>query len=161
MPLNCVPEIALGCIMIGVLATHQTPDAVWSRKNHHWNYISKMIRWSELLILCWTSDAREGVHFYIKKKKGSKLGFFRTNASSIHYCKQNTMLCPCRLGQQTAKHVLKDYSEYCEIRRKYYPNEVTLKYKLYGNRDFSSKQWSGSSWKHIGCVINLRTQHRN
>ncbi|BFZ14162.1 hypothetical protein BsWGS_17201 [Bradybaena similaris] len=34
--------------------------------------------------------------------------------------------CPCGLGEQTAKHVLQECLEYCELRKKYWSTEVSF-----------------------------------
>ncbi|BFY97175.1 hypothetical protein BsWGS_00215 [Bradybaena similaris] len=46
-----------------------------------------------------------------------------------------TPLCPCGMGEQTAKHVLQECPEHSELRRKYWPSDVSFKQKLYGNRE--------------------------
>ncbi|BFZ06788.1 hypothetical protein BsWGS_09827 [Bradybaena similaris] len=46
-----------------------------------------------------------------------------------------TPLCPCGLGEQTSRHVLQDCPDFCEIRKRYWPTEVSFAQKLYGNRE--------------------------
>ncbi|BFZ12999.1 hypothetical protein BsWGS_16038 [Bradybaena similaris] len=59
-----------------------------------------------------------------------------TNLTSIcRGFKSPTSLCPCGMGEQTVKHVLQECPELCELRRKYWPNEVSFKQKLYRNRE--------------------------
>lgn len=62
-----------------------------------------------------------------------------------------TPLCPCRLGEQTAKLVLQDCPEYCELSKKYWPIEVTINQRLYGtNVDFNyqSSSSQGQNWRY-------------
>ncbi|BFZ25220.1 hypothetical protein BsWGS_28259 [Bradybaena similaris] len=66
----------------------------------------------------------------LKKSETAKLNkhMHRIHASP-------TPLCPCGMGEQTAKHVLQECPEHSELRRKYWPSEASFKQKLYGNRE--------------------------